>query len=238
VADTGNNCIRLITPSGAVSTFAGSRSAAWTDGTGTLASFFNPHHLALAANGNLLVADAGNHRLRMVTPLGVVSTVAGGASAAFQDGLGTSLFSSPRGIAVGAFVRESEQKDCGGTCVGQMSWRCSGCQLTADAALTLTLDFRCQALLLELGAAPGYPSGALKLARADPAATAPQRGSGQRLASLKWTVDVTLLVQNDTSTFPPGLGSSAYGYSLGGGALEATYAAPVEYSPSSELRAA
>jgi DNA-binding beta-propeller fold protein YncE len=101
VGDTDNNRIRLILPNGTVSTFAGSGSASWADGAGTSAAFSCPHHLSFAANGNLLAADWLNNRIRMITPLGVVTTIAGGSSASFLDGYGTaSFFSSPYGITV------------------------------------------------------------------------------------------------------------------------------------------
>jgi sugar lactone lactonase YvrE len=101
VGDTANNLIRLILPDGTVSTFAGSGSESWADGTGTSAAFYSPRHLSLAANGNLLVADEGNHRIRMLTPLGVVTSIAGGSTASFINDFGTaSLFNSPSGVTV------------------------------------------------------------------------------------------------------------------------------------------
>ena len=101
VSDTRNNRIRMIAPNGTVSTFAGNGSDFSADGAGTLASFSAPTHLAFAANGNLLVADQGSSSLRMSTPLGVVTTLAGGARGGFQEGFGTaSLFSAPYGVTV------------------------------------------------------------------------------------------------------------------------------------------
>jgi sugar lactone lactonase YvrE len=101
VGDTGNHRIRLILPNGTVSTFAGSGSGTWADGTGTSAGFFYPEHLSIAANGNLLVADTYNNLIRMITPLGAVTTIAGGSTASFLDGYGTaSRFNYPTGVAV------------------------------------------------------------------------------------------------------------------------------------------
>ncbi len=101
VGDTRNHRIRLILSNGTVSTFAGSGSTTWADGLGTSAAFKNPNHLSIAANGNLLVADSSNHRVRMITPLGVVRTIAGGSTGSFLDGYGTaSLFNVPIGITV------------------------------------------------------------------------------------------------------------------------------------------
>ncbi len=101
VGDWGNHRIRLILSNGTVSTFAGSGSAAWADGTGSSAAFNGPQRLSFAANGDLLVADGSNHRVRMITPLGVVRTIVGGSSGSFLDGYGTaSFFNNPYGVAV------------------------------------------------------------------------------------------------------------------------------------------
>lgn len=47
------------------------------DGTGADARFDSPAGVAVDADGNLLVADLGNHTIRKITPAGVVSTFAG-----------------------------------------------------------------------------------------------------------------------------------------------------------------
>ena len=103
VADWGHNCIRLILSNGTVSIFAGGGGGSWADGTGTFAGFYYPKHLSFAANGNLLVADSNNNRIRMISPLGVVTTIAalGGSTGSFLDGYGTaSLFNFPVGVTV------------------------------------------------------------------------------------------------------------------------------------------
>jgi DNA-binding beta-propeller fold protein YncE len=58
VADTNNHCIRVITPDGTVSTFAGSPGTSGvSDGPVTTAAFKLPAGLAAAADGTLYVAD-------------------------------------------------------------------------------------------------------------------------------------------------------------------------------------
>ena len=99
VADYGNDRIRKITPEGLVSTLAGS-----TEGfrDGTSAQFNGPAGVAVDAAGNLYVADYGNHRIRKITPEGLVSTLAGGTQG-FRDGSGTSAqFDGPTGVALDA----------------------------------------------------------------------------------------------------------------------------------------
>ncbi len=68
VADKGNHRIRKITPSGVVSTVAGSGTAGLSgDGAAALsAKLNNPYDVALDTAGNLYITDQGNHRVRMV----------------------------------------------------------------------------------------------------------------------------------------------------------------------------
>jgi sugar lactone lactonase YvrE len=79
VADQSNHTLRRITPGGTVSTLAGSPGLAGsTDGTGAAARFNHPYALALdPVSGNLLVGDTDNSTIRVVTPAGVVTTLAG-----------------------------------------------------------------------------------------------------------------------------------------------------------------
>ncbi len=113
VADTHNNTIRRITPSGVVTTFAGmagqvvqdsvtgKRTGDFADGTGTAARFFSPTGLALDSEGNIYVAD-GNSLIRRITPAGVVTTLAGNPETfGWADGTGSAaLFFNPIGLVV------------------------------------------------------------------------------------------------------------------------------------------
>jgi hypothetical protein len=102
VADGGNNTIRKITPSGAVSTFAGTAGTFGSaDGTGSAAQFNSPSAVATDTVGNVYVADAGNKTIRKITPAGVVSTFAGTAGTfGSADGTGAAAqFGSLRGVA-------------------------------------------------------------------------------------------------------------------------------------------
>jgi sugar lactone lactonase YvrE len=103
VADTGNDMIRKITPTGIVSTIAGSAGVSGSvDGTNAL--FNQPSAIAVSSSGNVYVADTGNNTIRMITPAGVVSTLAGSAGVAGSaNATGTNaLFNEPQGIAVDA----------------------------------------------------------------------------------------------------------------------------------------
>ena len=101
VADTSNHGIRLVTPLGVVTTLAGSGGSGYVDGAGAAASFSNPSGVAvIPSSGVIVVADKDNHRVRLVTPLGVVTTLAGG-NAGYADGTGAAAsFDMPWGVAV------------------------------------------------------------------------------------------------------------------------------------------
>jgi sugar lactone lactonase YvrE len=101
VADSSNKKIRKITPTGLVSTFAGSSEGS-TDGNGISAQFKDPFGIKIDLNGNLYVADIDDHRIRKITPTGVVTTLAG-STEGFAEGTGSNAqFKSPRGVAVDA----------------------------------------------------------------------------------------------------------------------------------------
>lgn len=102
VADSFNHEIRKIAANGQVSTLAGSGTAGSADGVGSAASFNEPRGMAVdPINGDLYLADYGNHKIRRITPAGVVTTVAGTGQPGDVDGApGTARFHHPEGVAV------------------------------------------------------------------------------------------------------------------------------------------
>jgi hypothetical protein len=102
VADYMSHAIRKVTKAGAVvSTLAGNGEAGFADGQGTDARFNNPYSVVVAANGDLIVSDRGNHCLRVVTPEGAVRTLVGNGQAGFADGEGADArFNRPASLAM------------------------------------------------------------------------------------------------------------------------------------------
>ncbi len=101
ISDSENHRIRRVTPQGVVSTFAGGTQG-YNDGPALTAQFDHPMGLAIDLQGNLYVADNWNHKIRKITPDGLVSTIAG-IGPGLEDGLADkALFKFPRDIVVDA----------------------------------------------------------------------------------------------------------------------------------------
>ena len=104
------SCVRETTqtrtPAGwraSVSILAGTGAPGFADGPARAARFADPFGVAVAADGTLYVADAGeSNRIRKVTPQGEVSTLAGGREG-FADGAGAAAnFNTPSALALDA----------------------------------------------------------------------------------------------------------------------------------------
>ncbi|MBL0312801.1 MAG: hypothetical protein IPP78_08820 [Holophagaceae bacterium] len=102
VADFLNEAIRKVTPTGDVSTFAGSLGqSGFVDGSGVAARFSHPNGMTIDGSGNLFVTEYNNHTIRKITPTGVVSTFAGNGSGGSTDGTGSAArFLFPAGITL------------------------------------------------------------------------------------------------------------------------------------------
>lgn len=75
VADTYNDRIRRIAADGQVTTVAGGAGPGYLDGNSESSLFDTPCGVVVAADGALIVADTGNHRLRRITPDRQVTTL-------------------------------------------------------------------------------------------------------------------------------------------------------------------
>ena len=105
VADSSNSKVRKITGGATVTTLAGGGATGTlsgsVNGVGTNALFgSNMRGIAVDADFNVFVADRSNHRIRLITPSGLVTTLVG-ASLGSANGLGTNaLFSTPNRISI------------------------------------------------------------------------------------------------------------------------------------------
>jgi streptogramin lyase len=101
VADTGNHAIRRVSPTGVVTTVAGTAGRGFVDGPADVARFDGPIGVALTRTGDLIVADTYNDAIRAISPEGEVRTIAGSGEAAHVDGaLAEARFDTPSGVAV------------------------------------------------------------------------------------------------------------------------------------------
>ena len=91
IADAGNLRVRRVSPSGIITTVAGTgvQGNSGDGGAATAAQLNYPSGLATTPDGGFLIADFFGNRVRRVSPTGVITTVAGtGALAVFRNGDG------------------------------------------------------------------------------------------------------------------------------------------------------
>jgi sugar lactone lactonase YvrE len=100
VADMSADLIRTVAADGTVATFAG-RGSGYAEGQGTDAVFRRPTGIARHPDGYLVVADAGNHRIRSLDADGRTALLAGGGAAGRSDGRVTAAsFDTPSWVAI------------------------------------------------------------------------------------------------------------------------------------------
>jgi uncharacterized protein (TIGR03437 family) len=103
--DFYNYRVRKVSPTGIITPVAGNGTSGYAGdgGLATVAELATPGGLATDASGNLYIADAANHRTRMVSPAGIITTVAGNGTAGYSGdgGLATAAeLNGPSGVAV------------------------------------------------------------------------------------------------------------------------------------------
>lgn len=87
LADTGNHAIRRVDAvTGKITTVAGTGTAGYNGDSlpATSAQLSSPWSVTVAPTGELYIADQNNHRVRLVSPAGMISTVAGSGIAGFS----------------------------------------------------------------------------------------------------------------------------------------------------------
>ena len=105
IADWENHRIRKVSPTGIITTVAGDGTRGFSgDGLpATRASLFLPWDVELGPDGSLYIADAGSHRIRRVSPSGIITTVAGSGVRGFAGDGGPATqarLNLPTGIAL------------------------------------------------------------------------------------------------------------------------------------------
>lgn len=103
-SDSFNNRVRKIDANGVISTIAGNGqdNSSGDGGPATSAGLRQPYGLAFDASGNLYVAEVRGHRIRKITPSGIIWTLAGTGSAGFAGDGGPAVaakMNQPNGVA-------------------------------------------------------------------------------------------------------------------------------------------
>lgn len=102
VVDSANNRIRKITVNGNVTTFAGSGAMGSQNGDLLTASFYLPAGMTMMDTKTVLIADAGNSKIRSINlTAATVTDFAGYGKSGFLNGtLASSMFNNPSAVAV------------------------------------------------------------------------------------------------------------------------------------------
>lgn len=139
VSDGLNHVVRRVTSAGVVTTFVGSGAiGSLIDGTGTSAGVYGPGAMTFDSSGTLYLIS--QRKIRTVTPLGVVTTLAGsGGTGSVNGPAASATFVSPSGIAVNSagdvFVADSGSQLIRKISGGMVStFAGSGANLTVDGA--------------------------------------------------------------------------------------------------------
>jgi len=106
IADLNNNRIRRVDPQGFITTVAGNgaRGFSGDGGPALAAEMAGPAGVVLDGNHNLYIDDFINNRIRMVSPEGIMTTVAGSG----PFGIGTGGYSGDGGSASSALLNEPQ----------------------------------------------------------------------------------------------------------------------------------
>ncbi len=105
VVDTGNHCLRKIDRRGGIATIAGNGRPGYSgDGIPAVQAQLSwPQAVTASEDGSVYIADSGNHRVRKISPDGVISTIAGTGVAGYGGDHAPAVaaqLSHPRGIAM------------------------------------------------------------------------------------------------------------------------------------------
>ena len=104
-ADNGNNKIRMVNSTGIITTVAGTgaQGSSGDGGASTSAQLYGPYGVSVDISGNVYIADYWNHKIRMVTSTGIITTFAGmgdGGTSGDGGAATSAQLNGPIGISV------------------------------------------------------------------------------------------------------------------------------------------
>ena len=103
IADIGNNVIRKVDTSGYITTVAGNYGLgagySGNHGAATSAQLSSPSAVAIDSQGNLYIADTGNHVIRRVDTNGLITTVAGNGQSGYSSNVLGPCLNAPTSLA-------------------------------------------------------------------------------------------------------------------------------------------
>jgi len=104
VCDTFNHAVRRISSDGIITSVAGTGVEGYSGdgGPGSQAQLAYPYDARVGPDGAVYIADSANHRIRRVTPDGIITTVAGTGERGKSGDLGPALqatFNNPSAVA-------------------------------------------------------------------------------------------------------------------------------------------
>lgn len=93
IADVSNSCIRKVTLTGTITTIAGNGSTGYSgdNGLATSALLNVPFGIAADLAGNIFISDTWNYVIRRISTAGIITTIAGNATAGFGGDGGNAL---------------------------------------------------------------------------------------------------------------------------------------------------
>lgn len=102
ITDDLHHMVEIYEPSSnKLTVLAGTKDQAGdVDATGAAARFNTPYSVVQRANGDLVIADFGNNKIRVVTLAGEVSTLAGGSAGFADGGMSDAQFDHPQALAI------------------------------------------------------------------------------------------------------------------------------------------
>jgi uncharacterized protein (TIGR03437 family) len=107
IASSDNDQVFYVATNGTGGVFAGTGDTGYSGdgGLALSAQLSDPAGVAVDGSGNIYVADSGNHRVRKISPAGVITTLAGTGKQSFSGDGGPAVnaaLAMPRGVALDA----------------------------------------------------------------------------------------------------------------------------------------